>query len=466
MAITLAPLAPATRAASSRAYGQATVLMRRGGGLTTADAALVTPYLPGTSAPYPDPLYGGPDAAEALVFPVAIGGDGVVALWADAPGRLELEAVHPVLGRARGVLDLEPDPDAAPEAVDAYTKTESDARYLQAPLTAGQVPAEFLTQTEGDARYALVGAVAPADVTVTTDASLTSTESPANTFALAARLSPDAGNALALRANGLFSTDTTGSAGLATDPLADAKGDVFAASGADAVGRLALGTNGHVLTADSTQTLGVKWAAASGAGLPTTGGTLTGLLELQGANVNTNVLQAIQSGDTQPMFRVNVSGDLEWGTGDTTAPDTKVSRIGSNHLQLSAQLTPSTTNTRDLGTSSLRWRKLYGIDADLTGSLALSTSGTSFLVVGGSTAATAGVVRLKSAALVAWRNNADSANLSLTMDASDRLALAVGSGSLTTSATAGSASALPGVPAGYLTVVVNGTSYKLGYWNV
>ena len=159
MAITLAPLAPTAvpRSSASRCYGQCTVLMRRGGGLTTADAALVTPYLPGTSTPYPDPLYGGPDATEALAFPVATGGDGVVALWADAPGRLELEAVHPVLGRARGVLDLEPDPDAAPEAVDAYTKTESDARYLQAPLTTGQIPAEFLTQTEGDARYALVG---------------------------------------------------------------------------------------------------------------------------------------------------------------------------------------------------------------------------------------------------------------------------------------------------------------------
>jgi hypothetical protein len=55
-----------------------------------------------------------------------------------------------------------------------------------------------------------------------------------------------------------------GGGGLATDPLADAKGDLFAASGDNAIARLPVGTNGQVLTADSTQTLGVRWATPSG----------------------------------------------------------------------------------------------------------------------------------------------------------------------------------------------------------
>jgi hypothetical protein len=63
--------------------------------------------------------------------------------------------------------------------------------------------------------------------------------------------------------------------------IVDAKGDLIAATAADAVSRLAVGANATVLTADSTTATGLKWAAAASSGksyaLINAGGTaLTG----------------------------------------------------------------------------------------------------------------------------------------------------------------------------------------------
>lgn len=79
----------------------------------------------------------------------------------------------------------------------------------------------------------------------------------------------------------------------------DAKGDIIAATAADTASRLAVGTNGQILTADSTAATGLKWATpatsgfvgalatASNTNLSITSGTVT-VLALSGEEFDTD----------------------------------------------------------------------------------------------------------------------------------------------------------------------------------
>jgi hypothetical protein len=63
------------------------------------------------------------------------------------------------------------------------------------------------------------------------------------------------------------STATVGGHDVITDGIVDAKGDILVASGADAIARLGVGTNGQVLTAASGATYGVEWSNPAAVGV-------------------------------------------------------------------------------------------------------------------------------------------------------------------------------------------------------
>jgi hypothetical protein len=63
-----------------------------------------------------------------------------------------------------------------------------------------------------------------------------------------------------------FKWVTSDDANAIQNAIVDAKGDLISATAADTPARLAVGANGTVLTADSAEATGLKWAAPAGGG--------------------------------------------------------------------------------------------------------------------------------------------------------------------------------------------------------
>lgn len=106
--------------------------------------------------------------------------------------------------------------------------------------------------------------------------------------------------------------------------IIDAKGDLIAGTAADTAGRLAVGTNGQYLSADSAETTGLKWVTPSSGGMTLLdSGTLSGAsvttATLSGAYVNLYVqIENLLPATDGTSLRMRYNGDsntrYEFGT--------------------------------------------------------------------------------------------------------------------------------------------------------
>jgi hypothetical protein len=165
--------------------------------------------------------------------------------------------------------------------------------------------------------------------------------------------------------NGVTSAIQTQLNGKTDESTLTTKGDIYVATGASTIVRQAIGTNGHVLTADSAQTNGLKWAEAPSA--PSSSAQISNCSLSSSVSSNALTVALKDSSGSDPSsgspcligFRSSTAATGTYSQRSVTAALSTVATSGG---------------TFGLGNSTTYFIYVYAVDSDGSGTVKLALS--------------------------------------------------------------------------------------------